>query len=65
MADIAGITLVSAALGAVVAYVFAKVSGEYCIDVRDAELCQLNEMKVLLGGALIGGVAGFLWGWRR
>jgi len=65
MGDILGLTLVAAALGAVVAYVFAQVSGEYCIGVRGTEVCRLDEVKVLLGGGLIGGVAGFLWGWRR
>jgi len=65
MTEIAGMTLVAAALGAVVAYVFAQVSGEYCIGVRGSEVCRLDELKVLLGGGIIGGVMGFLWGWRR
>ena len=65
MTEIAGMTLVAAALGAVVAYVFAQVSGEYCIGVRGSEVCRLDELKVLLGGGLIGGIAGFMWAWRR
>ena len=58
-------TLVAAALGAVVAFVFAQVSGEYCIGVRGSEVCRLDELKVILGGGLIGGALGFLWAWRR
>ena len=65
MTEILGSTLVAAAVGAVVAFVFARVSGQYCIDVRDAEICRLDELKVILGGGLIGGAAGFLWAWRR
>lgn len=58
-------TLVAAALGIALALAFAQVSEEYCIHIRDFDLCNVDSVKAMIAGGLIGGAAGFLWSWRQ
>ena len=53
-----GITLVGAALGVVLGLAVAQISGEYCIHIREWDLCDLNAAKAMISGGLIGGAAG-------
>jgi len=63
--NILGITVAAAALGAVLGLVVATVSGEYCIGVRDFDLCNVDRMSAMIAGGVIAGAAGFLWEWRQ
>jgi hypothetical protein len=42
----------------------AQISGEYCIHIRDWDLCNLDNAKAMISGGLIGGAAGLVWSWR-
>lgn len=64
MFNFVGITLVAAALGIALGLAFAQISGEYCIHIRDWDLCDVDNAKAMISGGLIGGAAGFLWSWR-
>jgi hypothetical protein len=60
-----GITLVGVALGVVLGLAVAQISGEYCIHIRDWDLCDLDNARAMISGGLIGGAAGLLWSWRQ
>jgi hypothetical protein len=65
MLNFVATTVVAAALGVAVALVFAQISDEYCIHLRDLDLCHVDDVKAMIAGGLIGGAAGFLWSWRQ
>lgn len=53
------------ALGVVLGLAVAQISGEYCIHIRDWDLCDLDNARAMISGGLIGGAAGLLWSWRQ
>ena len=41
-------TVVAAALGVALALVFAQISDEYCIHLRDLDLCHVDDVKAMI-----------------
>jgi hypothetical protein len=57
--------LVLAAVGVAIAFLFARLTGEYTISLLGREWRDVDDVTAMIVGGIVGGAAGLVWGLLR